>query len=114
MGTIVPMGGEVNRNSTRWIAIMLAVAGTGVCITALVSFVVTIVQNDLPWSPGQSIREHYIAIGESYSQGFTVGFFLCFSLTVLAVSAAALIERRRRVLRAAHRGAEPRPAHQTR
>ena len=104
----------MSRDSSRWIAILLAVAGTGICVTSLVSFVVTIVQNDLPWSPGQTIREHYIAVGESYSQGFTVGFFLCFSLIVLAVSAAALVERRRRVLRATNRGVEPRPAHQTR
>jgi hypothetical protein len=104
----------VSRQSVRWFAILLAIAGTGFCTVALVDFVLTIVQNDLPWHPGQTIREHYVAVGESYSQGFTVGFFLCFSLTVLSVSAAALVERRRRILDAASCGTDPRPVHETR
>ena len=62
----------------------------GVCVAALVGFVVTMVHNNLPWEPDQSVREHYLAVGRSYSQGFTVGFFLCFSLSVLAISVAAL------------------------
>ena len=96
------------------LAILLAIAGAGVCIVAVVGFILTIVQNDLPWHPGQGIREHYVAVGESYSKGFTVGFFLCFSLTVLAISAAALIDRRRRILNLASRGPEARPLHENR
>ena len=79
----------------RWFAILLAVAGAGLCMVALVGFVVSIVQNNLPWSPDQSARDHYLAVGQSYSQGFTVGFFLCFFLTLIAVSVAAMVQHRR-------------------
>ena len=64
----------------RWLAILVAVAGAGLSTVALVGFLLTMVRNNLPWAPGQSIRDYYIAVGESYSQGFTVGFFLCFFL----------------------------------
>ena len=65
----------------RWAAILLAVVGAGVCLIALFGFLSTVNQNNLAWQADQSIREHYLAVGDSYSQGFTVGFFLCFFLT---------------------------------
>lgn len=95
----------MNRNLNRWIAILLAVAGLGICVAALVGFLVTMIHNNLPWEPDQSVREHYLAVGRSYSQGFTVGFFLSFSLSVLAISVAALVDHRRKAPRA--RTADP-------
>jgi hypothetical protein len=80
----------------RWVAILVAIAGAGVCFSLLVGFVMTIVHNELPWSPEQTVQEHYLAVGDSYSRGFTVGFFLCFFLTIFAVSASSLLERRGR------------------
>jgi ABC-type Fe3+ transport system permease subunit len=102
------------RNLNRWFAILLAVAGAGLCMVALVGFVVTIVQNNLPWSPDQSVRDHYLAVGQSYSQGFTVGFFLCFFLILIAVSVAAMVQHRRETsavrVSAKRPAASPRPA----
>jgi hypothetical protein len=69
-------------------------AGTGVCLVALIGFLSTVNGNNLIWQADQSIREHYLAVGDSYSQGFTVGFFLCFFLTLIAVSAKSLLEQR--------------------
>jgi ABC-type Fe3+ transport system permease subunit len=82
------------RTENRWIAILVAVAGMGVCLVALVGFVLTVLQNNLPWHQSQSIREHYQAIGDSYSQGFTVGFFLCFFMTMIAVTISTFFGRR--------------------
>lgn len=92
----------------RWAAILLAVAGAGVCLVALVGFLLTMTQNNLPWQAGQSIREHYLAVGESYSQGFTVGFFLCFFLTLIVVSVRLWLEQRNSAGVAVARRATPR------
>jgi len=85
------------KQRARWIAILVAVAvaGVGVCFSLMFGFVLTIMHNELPWDPNQTVRDHYLAVGDSYSRGFAVGFFLCFFLTVVAVSASGLIERRR-------------------
>jgi ABC-type Fe3+ transport system permease subunit len=82
------------KTGNRWIAILVAVAGMGVCLVALVGFVLTVLQNNLPWHQSQTIREHYQAIGDSYSQGFTVGFFLCFFMTMIAVTLSTFFSRR--------------------
>lgn len=93
-----------------WIAILLAVIGAGICLIALVGFLATVNQNNLSWRAEQSIREHYLAVGDSYSQGFTVGFFLCFFLTLIAVSAWSLVENRNCVRKPAQgQGAAGRP-----
>jgi len=82
------------RNWNGWVAILLSVVGAGVCLVALVGFLSTMNQNNLSWNADQSIREHYLAVGESYSQGFTVGFFLCFFLILIAVSVRSLLDQR--------------------
>ena len=92
----------------NWVAILLAVAGTGLCLVALVGFLSIMTQNNLPWQADQSIREHYLAVGDSYSQGFTVGFFLCFFLTLIAVSVRSWLEQRNSAGKPAARRAKPR------
>ena len=85
------------RSWDRWAAILLAVTGAAVCLVALFGFVATVNHNNLSWKADQSIRDHYLAVGDSYSQGFTVGFFLCFFLILIAVSARSLMNRQSRV-----------------
>jgi hypothetical protein len=70
----------------RRIAIFLAVTGLGACLTGLLAFIINIVNNTLPWNPDQTIREHYLAVSESFSQGFFVGFFVCFFMTLIALA----------------------------
>ena len=65
---------------------LVAMAGVGACVAALVHFLLTIMYNRLPWpETARAARDHYLAVGNSYSQGFIVGFFLSFSLAVLAI-----------------------------
>ena len=78
-------------------ALVLAASGAAACIVALVGFVLTVATNQLPWHPGLSVREHYQEMGRSYSQGFAVGFFLCFFLTFAAVIVSSWWERRKEV-----------------
>ena len=77
------------------IAILLAIAGIGVCLAGLLAFVINVANNTLPWTHPQSMREHYLAVGQSYSQGFFIGFFLCFFLTLVALAVWNRIEHRR-------------------
>ena len=68
--------------------IVLALAGLGAafCAYQLVVFLREIVGNQLPWEHSAKFtREHYVAVGEAYSRGFAVGFFLCFFLAVMAL-----------------------------
>jgi hypothetical protein len=79
----------------RLLAFMLAIAGIGACITALAGFLLTVVNNTLPWSHALTAREHYLEVGRYYSQGFFVGFFLCFFLSLIAIAVAHGVEQRR-------------------
>lgn len=72
-------------NRSRQIALGLAAIGAGYCTYLLVGFVQIIRHNRLPWDGYALTREHYLAVGEAYSRGFAVGFFLCFCLTVVAL-----------------------------
>ncbi len=78
----------------RWTLVFLACVGTAACVAGIAAFVLGIVQNSLPWHPN-SIREHYLAVGDSYSQGFLAGFFLCFFLSLMAVAIGSWVEQRR-------------------
>jgi len=68
--------------------ILFAIAGTGACLILLFRFLLLIVNNRLPWAPSDGIRQHYVAVGNSFSQGFSVGFFLCFFLSLASVGLA--------------------------
>ena len=74
---------------------LLALAGIGLCLGALLTFFSTILNNDLPWHRGQSAQDHYLAVGRAYSQGFSVGFFSCFFLALLAVALGSWARHRR-------------------
>jgi len=79
----------------RWIGVLIGLAGSGLCLTALVTFFTTIVDNNLPWHPDQTVQEHYLAVGGAFSQGFSVGFFLCFFITVTALVVVSWFRDRR-------------------
>ena len=72
-------------DTSRRIVLAIAAAGTAYCVYLLVGFVGVIADNRLPWEgTSQFTREHYLAVGQAYSRGFAVGFFLCFGLAVMA------------------------------
>ena len=79
----------------RWLALMLVVAGIGVCITTVITFLAGMVNNELPWRPNQSVQEHYMAVGRSFGDGFAAGFFLCFFLALGVVTLHSWIQHRR-------------------
>lgn len=95
------------RNQRLLPALALAAAGAGLCLVAVAGFVTAVATNNLPWHPGLTVQEHYLEVGRSYSQGFVVGFFLCFFLSLGAVVVSSWWERRKslalvRVGHAAH------------
>jgi hypothetical protein len=79
-----------NPPGRKWVVVFLAVVGAGFSLLSLSVFLFEIINNTLPWSPRQSIREYYLAVGDSFSQGFISGFFLCF---FLAIGAAGFLRR---------------------
>lgn len=84
----------MNRRN-QWIAVLVAAAGIGLCLAALVGFLATIRDNNLPWHTSETPRDFYLAVGDSYTQGFTVGFFLCFFLIMIAVCVGRWLDHRR-------------------
>ena len=72
------------RRQTRMIVI--ALGGAAASLAAVTHFVLSIFDNNLKWSP--EIQVYYVAVGASYTQGFAIGFFLCFSLAVAATAVA--------------------------
>lgn len=95
------------RNHYHLPAILISVVGMGVCAVALMGFVAMVATNNLPWHPDWTIQDHYLEIGRSYSQGFIIGFFLCFFLIMGAISVSAWIETRRSSSKAVSRSSSP-------
>ena len=70
---------------------VIALAGVGASLAAVVHFVLTVLHNRISWH--LEAREFYLAVGRSYTEGFAIGFFLCFSLAVAATAVAGSLER---------------------
>ena len=80
----------------RIAALVIAIPGLLGCLAATTWFVVRILRNELGWHPNLPAREHYQAVGTSYSEGFATGFFLCLFLVLMGAALAGWRERRRR------------------
>ena len=50
--------------------------------------------NNLTWQHAQTARAHYLAVGNSYSQGFAIGFFFCFFLALAAAGIGSGLKKR--------------------
>ena len=81
------------RRQKPWIGVLFASAGLVTCVLAILRFFRKIAGNEFPV---QDVRDHYLAVGRAYSDGFFVGFFLCFFLVLAAIGVAALLANRRR------------------
>lgn len=79
----------------RRLILVLALVGLAACVEAFSRFVLTLMRNGLLWRPELSAREFYLAVGDAYGRGFTVGFFFAFFLVVLAFAVSAALEGRR-------------------
>ena len=84
------------RDSKVWLFVVVSLTGAGLCLAAVAHFILTIWRNELPWTEDSDVRDHYLAVGDSYTQGFIVGFLLCFCLAVAAVALAKAFEQLRR------------------
>ena len=79
----------------RWTALAIGIPGALTCLGALILFLSRVVNNDLATFAKIPSRDYYLAVGDAYSGGFVTGFFLCFSLVLVAVAAGKWIESRR-------------------
>jgi hypothetical protein len=95
------------RHRARQIVVVISIVGAIACLLAVGRFVFRVLWNGLSWSPELGVRDYYLAVGESYGQGFAAGFFFCFFLSFAAV---AFMSRGRVSRSAAAVAREPRAA----
>lgn len=79
----------------RLAALAIGIPGALFCLGALGVFVGRVFNNELARFPRIPSTEYYLAVGDAYSGGFATGFFLCFSLVLVAVAVGAWMEARR-------------------
>ena len=79
----------------RSFAALAAVAGIAVTAIAAIRFFLDWSRGELDWGSGFAGRELYLAAGRGYGEGFVVGFFLAFSLVLLAIAVSSWWEGRR-------------------
>jgi len=76
------------RPKDRRIAVAISIVGAIACLAAIGRFVFLVLWNGLAWTPDLPVRDYYLAMGRSYTQGFVAGFFFCFFLALASVALA--------------------------
>ena len=88
-------------NSTvRWILVVAGAAGVLFSSVGFIDIIQVIRSNGVTDGEAVGLREHYLQLGQFYARGFTTGFFLCFSLMLVAVAAGTYYDERRKRMRA--------------
>ena len=84
-------------NSTvRWVLLVAGAAGILFGLFGVFDIVETIRTNGVTHGEPVGLREHYLQIGWFYTRGFTTGFFLCFSLMLVAIAIGTYYDERRK------------------
>ena len=84
-------------NSTvRWVLLVMGAAGVVFGLFGVFDIVETIRTNGVTDGEPVGLREHYLQIGWFYTRGFTTGFFLCFSLMLVAIAIGTYYDERRK------------------
>lgn len=82
----------------RWVLIVTGLAGMLINTVNLFGVFEVIRENRVTNGDGEPVglREHYLQVGNFYSRGFTTGFFLCFSLMLVAIAVGTWFDERRK------------------
>jgi hypothetical protein len=83
----------------RWVLIVAGIAGVLFSSAGFLDSVMVIKTNSATEGSPVGLRDHYQQIGFFYSRGFTTGFFLCFSIMLVAISVGTYFDERRRLRR---------------
>jgi len=92
--------------SSRLAFIVVGLAGALISGISFLNIIEVIRTNGLTDGEPVGLREHYLQVGSFYSSGFTTGFFLCFSLMLVAIAVGTWYDERRK-LRKLSSGAAP-------
>jgi len=80
----------------RWILAISGFAGSLLSLVSILDLVEAMRGNGLTDGAPVGLQEHYFQVGSFYSRGFTTGFFLCFSLMLVAIAVGTWYDERRR------------------
>jgi hypothetical protein len=84
-------------NSTvRWVLVVAGIAGVLFSAVGFFDMIDVIRTNGVTDGEPVGLRTHYLQLGRFYTRGFTTGFFLCFSLMLVAIAVGTLYDEKRR------------------
>ena len=83
-------------STVRWVLVVAGVAGVLFSLVGFFDMIEVIRTNGVTDGEPVGLREHYLQIGRFYTRGFTTGFFLCFSLMLVAIAVGTFFDDRRK------------------